>query len=76
MKVCESEVYSKHIVQYLDMHCSCLFSEKFESWYACSHQNLYKISEDKNSIQLHSYIWKKDFIIHQLHKKSSYNHLK
>ena len=76
MKVCESEVYSKHIVQSLDMHCSCLFSEKFKSWYACSHQNLYKISEGKNSIQLHSYIWKKDFIIHKLHKKSSYNHLK
>ena len=25
MKVCESEVYSKHIVQPLDTHCSCLF---------------------------------------------------
>ena len=63
MKVCESEVYSKHIAQPLDTYCSRLFSEKFESWYACSHQNLYKICEGKNSIQLHSYIWNKDFII-------------
>ena len=39
MKVFESEVY-KYIVQPLDTHCSCFFSEKFESWYACSHQNL------------------------------------
>ena len=39
MKVFESEVY-KHILQPLDTHCSCFFSEKFESWYACSHQNL------------------------------------
>ena len=37
MKVCESEVYSKHIVQPLDTHLSCLFLEKFESWYAFSH---------------------------------------
>ena len=60
MKVCESEVY-KHIVQPLDTHCSCFFLEKFESWYACSHQNLYKISEGKNSIQLHSYHLTKRF---------------
>ena len=46
MKVCESEVH-KHIVQPLKTHCSCFFSEKFESWYACSHQNLCKISEGK-----------------------------
>ena len=76
MKVCGSEVYSKHIVKPLDTHCSCIFSEKFEFWYASSHQNWYKISEGKNSIQLHSYIWKNDFIIHQLHKKSRHNHLK
>ena len=25
MKVCESEVYTKHIVQPWDMHCTCLF---------------------------------------------------
>ena len=73
MKVSESEVYSKHIAQPLDTHCSCLLSEKFES---CCHQNLYKISESKNLTQLHSYIWKKDFIIYQLHNKSSYDHLK
>ena len=60
MKVCESEVY-KHIVQPLDTHCSCFFLEKFESWYACSHQNLYKISEGKNSIQSHSYHLTKRF---------------
>ena len=55
MKVCESEVYAKHIVQPLDTHYLCLFSEKSESWYTCSHQNLYKISEGKNSIQSHPY---------------------
>ena len=60
MKVCESEVY-KNIVQLLDTHCSCFFSEKCESWYACSHQNLNKISEGKNSIQSHSYHLEKWF---------------
>ena len=30
MKVCESEVY-KHVVQPLEMHCACCFSEKLES---------------------------------------------
>ena len=60
MKVCESEVY-KHVVQPLDMHCSFFFSEKCESWYACSHQNLYKISEGKNPIQSHSYHLAKRF---------------
>ena len=55
IKVCESEVYAKHIVQPLDTHYLCLFSEKSESWYTCSHQNLYKISEGKNSIQSHPY---------------------
>ena len=39
MWICESEVH-KHIVQTLDTYCSCFFSEKFESWYVCSHQNL------------------------------------
>ena len=76
IKVCESEIYAKHIVQPLDTHYLCLFSEKSESWYTCSHQNLYKISEGKNSIQSHPYHLEKDFIIHHLHKKSSYNHLK
>ena len=60
MKVCESEVY-KNIVQPLDTHCSCFFSEKYESSYACSHQNLNKISEGKNSIQSHSYHLAKRF---------------
>ena len=60
MKVCESEVY-KHIVQPLNTHCSWFFSEKSGSWYACSHQNLYKISEGKNSIQSHSYHLAKRF---------------
>ena len=55
IKVCEFEVYAKHIVQPLDTHYLCLFSEKSESWYTCSHQNLYKISEGKNSIQSHPY---------------------
>ena len=75
MKVCESEVY-KHIVSLLDMDCSCFFSEKFESWSACSHQNLCKISEGKIWFSHIFIIWQKNFIIHQLHKKSSYNHLK
>ena len=60
MKVCKSEVY-KYIFQPLDTHCSCFFLEKFESWYTCSHQNLYKISEGKNSIQSHSYCLVKRF---------------
>ena len=55
MKVYESEVYAKHIVQSLDTLYLYLFSEKFESWYTCSHQNLYTISAGKNSIQSHSY---------------------
>ena len=42
MKVCESEVYAKHIVQPWDMHCTCLFWNNFESWYACSHQKISK----------------------------------
>ena len=71
MKVCESEVY-KHIVQPLDTHCSCFFLEKFESWYACSHQNLYKISEVKNSIQSHSYHLAEK-VIHQLHNPISWS---
>ena len=33
----------------------CLFSEKFESWYTCSHQILYKISDGKNLNQPLSY---------------------
>ena len=35
------------------------FSEKWQ--YACSHQNLYKSSEGKNSIQSHSYHLEKRF---------------
>ena len=31
IKVCESEVYAKHVVQSLDTHYFCLFSEKSES---------------------------------------------
>ena len=42
MKVCESEVYAKHIVQLWDMHCTCLFWNNFEYWYACSHQKISK----------------------------------
>ena len=32
MKVCEPEVYAKHIVQPWDMHCTCLFLKQFEFW--------------------------------------------
>ena len=31
MKVCESEVHAKFIVQPWDMHFACLFPEQFES---------------------------------------------
>ena len=55
IKICESEVYAKHSVQPLDTHYVCLFSEKSQSWYTCSHQHLYKISDGKNRILSHPY---------------------
>ena len=61
IKVCESAVYAKRIVQPLDTHYLFLFVV------TCSHQNL-QVKIILSSV--------KDFIIHQLHKKSSYNHLK
>ena len=42
MKVCQPEVYAKYIVHSSGMHYTCLFLEQFESWYVCSHQNLFK----------------------------------
>ena len=55
IKICESEVYAKHIVHPLDTHYLCLFSEKSESGDTYSHQKLSKTSEGKNSIQSHPY---------------------
>ena len=75
MKVCESEVYAKHIVQPLD-----------SITYACFRKNLSldtvavtKICTKFLKVKIRSsYILSsgKDFIIHQLHKKSNYDHLK
>ena len=75
MKVCESEVY-KHIVQPLDTHCSCFF------WRNLSLDTLVvttiyrKFLKVKIRFSHILIIRQKDFIIHQLHKKSSYDHLK
>ena len=43
MKLCEPEVYAKHIVQSWICIAHALFLDQLEFWYACSYQNLPKI---------------------------------
>ena len=75
MKVCESEVY-KHIVQPLDTHCSCFFWRNLSLDTLAVTKIYTKFLKVKIRFSHITIIWQKDFIIHQVHKKSSYNHLK
>ena len=75
MKVCESEVY-EHIVQPLDTHCSCFFLRNLSLDTLAVTKIYTKFQKVKIRFSHILIIWQKDFIIHQLHKKSSYKHLK
>ena len=77
IKVWESEVYAKHVVQSFEHELLMPFFRKNLSLDTLAVTKIYtKFLKGKIRFSHIPIIWQKHFIIHQLHKKSSYNHLK
>ena len=77
MKVSESEVYAKHVVQSFEHVLLISFFRRNLSLHTLAVTKIYaKFLKVKIRFSHVPIIWQKDFIIHQLHRKSSYYHLK